>query len=137
MHFSRRKLHYKAGKISHVVVMQFSLQTEHSYQHLPGGVFSFCRFVFNRHKELIKRFQTTYKACFNFPECHLHSFCTLTAKHSDHSSMVPAWLALPPHSKIPLFESWPWSFECRVCMFWLCLCQFPTTPKHMLHVVDK
>ena len=44
-------------------------------------------------------------------------------------SMVPAWLVLPPHSEVPLFQSWPRTFECGVCMFLLCLCQFPTTPK--------
>lgn len=54
-------------------------------------------------------------------------------------SMVPEWFVLPPHSKVPLFESWPWSFECGVCIFWLCLYQFPTTLKgaacFMLQVV--
>lgn len=29
--------------------------------------------------------------------------------------MVPEWFVLPPHSRVPLFESWPLSFERAAC----------------------
>lgn len=102
-------------------MLPFSLQAEH--QHLPVVVFSFFLSV-------IKRFQTIHKTVFNFPNVTHTPFALWLLNTVISGSMVPEWLVLPPHSKkVPLLESWPRSLKCGVCMFCLCLCQFPTTPK--------
>lgn len=66
----------------------------------------------------------------------LHSECTVI-----RGSMVLEWLVLPHHSRVSLFESWPWSSECAIWGFWLILCQFLATLKGalcvMFHVTVK
>ncbi len=92
---------------------------------LPAlAVFSlFHSFIFH-HIKFLQKIVIIYKTCLSFPKCLLHFFSTVIT-----GSMVSEWLVLPPHSKVPLFESWTWSSEWGVYMVWLCLCQFPTTPK--------
>lgn len=93
----------------HVVLVQFFLQTEQSYQDLTVDVFGFCRVFVNHHKLLIKRFQTIYKACFNLPKCHLHFFHTVTAKHSDHRQHG-SWLVSAASSQQGSFV-WAWGLH--------------------------